>query len=311
MAAIDRRARTQHGLVTHTDLKVLGVSKSRLRCLVAHGQLIRQTRGLYRLPGAPRSWLQAAMAATLTGSGAVLSHQAAARLLRGEVQSKGGTIEVSVRRGGRRARRDGVLAHSCRSLPDEELTTRFGVPCTGPLRTLVDLAAIQGDEEVEELVSDFLTRRLVTAPSLCDYLSRGGRGATRPGGAPLRRCLDTILGSKAESVAEQRLHWLWRHSHLPPPQGQFEVVDAGGRFVARVDFALPALKIAVEMDGYRYHGDAKSFQHDRLRGIRLAALGWRVIHVTPTMLAQNPQAIVSAITAAVEAGGTPWKPTAA
>jgi very-short-patch-repair endonuclease len=299
MTAIDRRSSSQHGLITHAQLLELGVSRARLRTMVSTGHLVRLSRGIYRMPGAPRTWLQAAKAATLAGSGAVLSHRAAAHLLLSETQPGSARIEVSVRRGQRRPMRDGVKAHSSRSLVASDITTRAGIPCTSALRTLVDLAEQIPETELDELVSDFVSRRLVTPRALCEFLTTGGRGRWRPGATSLRRSVDTAIGWKAESVAEQRLQQLWRRAGLPPAEPQVEVRDEAGGLVARLDLAVPELKIAVEMDGYRYHGDPRSFHRDRLRTMRLAALGWRVIHVTPAAVREDSALVVKAVRRAI------------
>jgi very-short-patch-repair endonuclease len=49
------------------------------------------------------------------------------------------------------------------------------------------------------------------------------------------------------------------------------VFDEAG-FVARVDFAYPDLKIAIEYDGL-WHGERQAFLSDRRRLNRLAAAG--------------------------------------
>jgi very-short-patch-repair endonuclease len=82
----------------------------------------------------------------------------------------------------------------------------------------------------------------------------------------------------AESPQETRLRLLFRRTGLPAPVAQFRVFDEEG-FVARVDFAYPDLKIAVEYDGL-WHGRRQAFLDDRRRLNRLAAAGWIVLHVT-------------------------------
>jgi len=59
---------------------------------------------------------------------------------------------------------------------------------------------------------------------------------------------------------------------------QYEVVDRG-RFVARVDFAWPELKVAVEYDG-EWHAEPSQFSKDRRRLNRLREAGWTVVFVT-------------------------------
>jgi very-short-patch-repair endonuclease len=58
------------------------------------------------------------------------------------------------------------------------------------------------------------------------------------------------------------------------------VVREDGRFVARLDFAYPLPKIAIEADGYRWHGDVLQWRADLGRRNALTRLGWRVLHFT-------------------------------
>jgi len=44
-----------------------------------------------------------------------------------------------------------------------------------------------------------------------------------------------------------------------------------------LDFAIPALKIALEADGEIFHGSPKQVQHDKERDMKLAQLGWTVV----------------------------------
>jgi very-short-patch-repair endonuclease len=70
---------------------------------------------------------------------------------------------------------------------------------------------------------------------------------------------------------------------LPPFELQFEVFDEQSRFIARVDFAWPANKVALEYDG-SYHSDPLQQAVDQRRNAALARLGWNVLHMTSSDL---------------------------
>ena len=146
---------------------------------------------------------------------------------------------------------------------------------TSRVRTAVDL--IRRDEGGESVV---LLDRLVTARvvALADVraavaaLPLGGRGTVAA------RRTASLADGLAESPPETRLRLLLHRSGLPRPVAQFDVrVD--GRWVARVDFAWPDRRVAVEYDG-AWHGDVAQFPEDRRRLNRIAAAGWRVHFVT-------------------------------
>jgi very-short-patch-repair endonuclease len=82
----------------------------------------------------------------------------------------------------------------------------------------------------------------------------------------------------AESPPETRLRLALARSSLPTPVAQFVVRDSGGRF-ARVDFAWPEHRVALEYEG-AWHGEGHQVGKDRKRLNRLAAAGWLVVFVT-------------------------------
>ena len=55
----------------------------------------------------------------------------------------------------------------------------------------------------------------------------------------------------------------------------------GRRF--RIDIAQPHLRIAHEVDGWRYHNSRSAFSDDRERANRLTAAGWTVLRYTADM----------------------------
>jgi very-short-patch-repair endonuclease len=85
-------------------------------------------------------------------------------------------------------------------------------------------------------------------------------------------------------------------SDLPAPVAQYRVMDQC-RFVARVDFAWPAQKIALEYDGL-WHAEAGQFAKDRQRLNRLRAAGWQVVFVTAADL-HSPELLIARIAEAL------------
>jgi very-short-patch-repair endonuclease len=69
-----------------------------------------------------------------------------------------------------------------------------------------------------------------------------------------------------------------------------------GRFVARVDFAWPDLKLAVEYDGL-WHAEPGQFARDRRRLNLLREAGWRVVFVTAADMQWPDQVVIRIATA--------------
>ena len=102
------------------------------------------------------------------------------------------------------------------------------------------------------------------------------------------------LGDGAHSEAERRLHRLLARYGISGWQSNFDVVIGGRRY--SIDVAFPAQRVAVEVDGYRYHSSADAFQSDRTRQNRLSGAGWRVLRFTWSDLADRPEYVIGAIT---------------
>lgn len=77
-------------------------------------------------------------------------------------------------------------------------------------------------------------------------------------------------------------------SPLPGLVAQHEVL--GGRY--RLDFAIPRLKVGIELDGYEYHSTREAFLKDRQRQRHLEALGWRLIRFAGVEVKKDPRACV-------------------
>jgi len=129
------------------------------------------------------------MAATLdVGHGAVVSHQAAARLWRlpGFVDEE---IHVSrPRRGGTRFRTEIAVVHRPQALPPSHLTTTRGIPVTIAARTIFDLAGVLHPSRVERALDNSLARRFTNIASLeqvtVELAEHGRSGSTLMRDAP-------------------------------------------------------------------------------------------------------------------------------
>ena len=98
----------------------------------------------------------------------------------------------------------------------------------------------------------------------------------------------------AHAESERRLHAILRTAHLTGWRPQFRV--RLGRRVAYIDVAFPQAKLALEVDGRRYHGDESDrFEDDRLRQDELIAAGWRVLRFTWAMLVEHPDRVLDQI----------------
>jgi hypothetical protein len=178
-----------------------------------------------------------------------------------------------------------------RALTDDEVTIRSGVRVTTPVRTALDLARITPIEEAVVCLDRFVAVKRVALPDVVRFAA----AFNGPGCRHMRKAAGLADGL-AESPQETRLRLIMLASTLPRPVAQYTIVDRG-RFVARVDFAWPEARLAVEYDGV-WHG--QNVPRDRRRLNELTAAGWTVVFVTAADLA-DPVALVARIGAALAA----------
>jgi len=202
---------------------------------------------------------------------------------------------------GRRIRRPNLVVHEVRLLA-VDITVVDAIPVTTPTRTLLDLAAVVPRNVVEEALDDALRRGLTSISRLEWRISELGR---RPGISVVRTLLEARTNKPAvpQSVLETKFLRLLKRFRLPTPIGQHEVKE-GGKLIAIVDFAYPDVRLAIEVDGYRWHSGKAQWQHDLSRRNTLTALGWRVIHVTSSDLEQRPAEVARMIAEALSRTAT-------
>ncbi|HEU4488363.1 MAG TPA: hypothetical protein VFS38_03635 [Actinomycetota bacterium] len=170
------------------------------------------------------------------------------------------------------------------------------IPVTSVPKTLVDVAAECSLERLETAVDNVLVRGPTTKDRLQAELD--GRLRAVPGSAPLRRVVKSYTHAPIESPLERKFLRLLRAAGLPEPQIQYPIYD-GDRFLARVDFAYPELRLAIEVDGFRWHGGGeRDGAHDLSRGNALLNRRWRLLHITKEHMDGSGAAAVALVTEA-------------
>lgn len=292
------KAASQHGLLTARDIFDVGTTRQQLREMTEKGVLERVRRDVYRLAGAPASWGQAVLAATLSaGPPVVASHRSALRLW--DLRTVDDVIEVTVRHPASR-RIEGVVAHRSRDLVPEDITWIDAIPTTCPVRTIGDAGAILPDHEVQRILDHAVATGLVTAQDLWRFRRRVGRQG-RNGVGPLHRALEALPADDvgAESGPELALLRLCVGRGLRRPVVQLPVIAGGRRY--RLDLAYPAARIALEYDGREAHAGRTRFTDDRRRQNDLVLEGWTVLRFSWDDLRHRPSQIVHQIREALDA----------
>jgi hypothetical protein len=159
-------------------------------------------------------------------------------------------------------------------LSGDVVQDRHGLRWTAPVRTSVDLIRRGSLDDGVVLLDRLVDARFVELAAVRDAAA----ALPRCRGSAQARTVAEWADGLAESPPESRLRLLLRRAGLPPPVAQFRVFGADG-FIARVDFAYPELRLAIEYDGL-WHAEPGQFAKDRRRLNLMSAAGWRVLFVT-------------------------------
>jgi predicted transcriptional regulator of viral defense system len=272
-------AANQHGIVALHHLRALGIRDNEREHLLASGDIARHRYGAYRLVGAPVSWKGDLVAAVWAGgTRALASHRSASAVwdVPGAVQS----IQEVVCPRWRRGRHEALIVHESKALDDVDTTVVDGIPVTTIERTIFDLGAVCSPFIVERAMEDALRRELTSVDSLHATLARLGRRG-RNGAGVLRAILNERDADQrlTDTDREKMMLQIFRRNGLPDPVPQFVVLH-NGRFIARVDAALPELRIAFEYDSYQWHTSKEALDRDTARRRKLMAVNWWPIGVT-------------------------------
>jgi very-short-patch-repair endonuclease len=119
-------------------------------------------------------------------------------------------------------------------------------------------------------------------------MAKGRRGSTAA-----HRLL-VQAGDRAASEPERRFIALLRRGGITGWRVNLEITLTNGR-EAILDIAFPALRFAIEVDGWAFHSEHDRFVRDRSRKRALVADGWTVVEVTWDDLMHRPDEVLDEI----------------
>ncbi len=171
-------------------------------------------------------------------------------------------------------------------LADADIALFDDIPVTGPVRTLVDMAAELGPIAIERAVNDADKRDLIDPETLRLAL---GDHAGEPGVRPLRQLLDKLTFRLSDSDLEIFFRPIGAAAGLPSPHSK--------QFVNgfEVDFYWPELGLVVETDGLRYHRTPSSQARDALRDRTHVIAGMSPLRFTHYEIRYEPRKVRTAL----------------
>ncbi|MEX2394537.1 MAG: DUF559 domain-containing protein [Actinomycetota bacterium] len=297
-SAADDLAARQHGTIARRQALAVGLTDKVIARLVRQGHWRKAEIAVYVIAGSPTTFEQRAMVAVLgEQERAVVSHLAAG-FLHGLVTVKPGRIDVTVPFTSYHGRRPRKVVHCARALDQSDVRRARGIPVTCVTRTLVDLAGVTDDDQLQHALDTALNQGLITISVLEKYIDdRNLRHLKRVG--RLRRFMNDRKDGVLGSGLERKFRRILRPRRIPQPKRQGGVGDYW------VDFIFEEFGVFVEIDG-DWHGTVAQLRKDARRQNQIVLAGFVPLRFTEDRLDHEPDAVCDEVEAALRAKG--WRP---
>ena len=284
---------TQHGVVSRSQARELGLSSRQIDYRVHTGEWIAVDRAVYRHHLMPESW-HARLLSTCLSTGAIASHRAAARL-HGIEGITSPIPEVTVDHG-RFKDRGGVRVHQSTQLELADPTRIEAIPVTGLARTVLDFAAVSGPVRTNGVIDALIRTQRLSLADLVDVLARHSRKG-RDGCGRLRAALDERIGESGvpRSDWSRYVARLLVDHGLPKPEFEYPITNRRGTVIAEVDLVYPVERVAIELESVRWHLNRESFERDPERRNRVVNEGWVPLSFTYRQYYERPVMLVTTI----------------
>jgi len=286
---VARVAARQNGAITLAQLAECGLTYREVRGLLAKGHLHPLHRGIFLVGHTRVSRDAHLIAALLTcGSDAFLSNRTSAALM-GLRAMNLNHIEVTVVRGGIRARQAPLSVHRARHPPHrDELRVTRHLRHSSFARVLIELSARESQPELTRLVEEGVRRNLFYLEKIERALERHAR---RPGIANLEGPLKYYLDrSDRKSGLERDFdRELAERPDISPPDRNVHIL--AGAVNWEIDCYWPESKVVLELDGRPFHVIQRHTEKDKLKDMKLAALGLIPVRVTDRRFNQDTEGV--------------------
>ena len=276
----------QGGVVTREQLLDLEISPSAIDRRARSFEWDRIHRSIYEIMTMQdvKSRLRAVVVILPT---AVVSHESAAEVHGFELDElERGLVTVSVISETTHLYR-GTTVHRNSDLLPHHIHTIDGLPVTSQIRTVFDLSYKLGKRRTIDLLDQ---QRVLKRISMTEIramtldLARQGK----PGSTIFKEYGESMNWSDDKSPLHRMATDLIRDSELPRPEEEYSIPWEPWR---RFDLAYPDARLAIELDGYRYHSTQARFQADRSRDREAHRNGWFVLRFTWDDIANRPEEV--------------------
>ncbi|MFD3520564.1 hypothetical protein [Streptomyces sp. NPDC058653] len=297
-AAIDRLARTQRRLATAGQLRAAGLpSSTAVRRCAPGGRWQRLLPGVVLIQtGKPDIWQQllaavlfaARGASLMSGHTAVLTGEAVLAIY-GVRGARTDRADVLIRAGRQLHDRSYVRLHPTRRWPP---TLRGeGIPCVRAVRAASDFAAHEpSPDRIRALLVSTVQRGRCHPDDLRAEL-HASHALRNPAARAVLDDLRVGIGSIAEAETRDTL----LSAGIPDPLWNPVLLTPERTFLARPDAYWPEEGVALEVDSAEYHMGIAQYRATLRRRLLLEAHGVGVLSVTPTLVRDHPEELVTAV----------------
>jgi very-short-patch-repair endonuclease len=254
---------------------VAATSKKAVAAAVRRGEVERLTRGVYALPGLATDRMTAA------AYDAVLSHLSAARVWNLPLLVPPEKPHIIVPANRRPRHGPPAVMHWAEVTADERRTGT-----TSLLRTVLDCARILPFAEALAVADAALASGVIHPEELL-----ASAVAMRGPGCPNARRVAACADGRAGSFLESMLRGLLIANGVDGFEPQ--VFVSSGLFRARVDLGHREAQLALEVEGYEFHGSARDFAADCGRYDELVTAGWLVLRFTYQHVIGHPTWVIA------------------
>ena len=286
--------------------RAAGLSVRQVYALTNSGELVKIRHGVYATSGVVaraetdpglRHALDVVAVRDTRGGKGVASHHSAAQLLSLNLlyTPSPGSVTLTVPPGMRVSyyARTGIICHAA-EVPDEHVTTLYGIPATTAARTVVDISRTATFMEGVVVADSALYERHTSKTELRRVLLRCDRW---PGISRARQVVEFANGL-AESAFESCARVVFSEQGLPPPELQVHISGRDRTVIARVDFLWRRYCVIAEADGLLKYDSGERAIAELKRDRLLREAGYEVIHFTWQELFSDPGRVAGRIRAA-------------
>lgn len=189
----------------------------------------------------------------------------------------------------------GIRFHRVRPPRRDEVGTVAGIPCTSPMRTLVDLAGTVGDRTLRSCFERAAQKKSLDIPAIEASMDPGRRGnrSLRALIDDWRKAAPVARKGRLKSPLEAKVLPLVLANDHRAPLLNAPVEISKGRI--EVDFLWPEHRFVLEADSRDFHSAPVAVERDRWRDRELLRAGYTSLRVTHQAAETEAQDIAETI----------------